>query len=177
MGEICELIRKIKWDKDNFYLIIERFNPLINKYTKLLYRDEKEDVYAELVAALWEAVQKITFYDNDGQVVIYLSTALRNKYLELYRTSRRLHDHVVGMTEDEADTAGKADDAYDDALIQISMKNIYDSLEKNKKEIFRLIFMEGLTDMEVAVQMQMSRQYVHRMRKLFYEKIIKQILF
>lgn len=67
MGEICELIDKIKRNKEDFYLIVERFSPLINKYTKLLYKDEKEDVYEELVTALWEAIQKMMFYENDGQ--------------------------------------------------------------------------------------------------------------
>ena len=176
MGEICELISRIKRNKEDFYLIVERFSPLINKYTKLLYKDEKEDVYEELVVALWEAIQKITFYDNDGQIVNYLTTALKNKYLELYRISRRLHDHVVKMTDDEVDIAAKADNQYDDIIIQISIQEIFEDLRENKKELFRLIFMEGLTDIEVANQLHVSRQYVHRMRKKYYEEIKKHIL-
>ncbi|MDE7323568.1 MAG: sigma-70 family RNA polymerase sigma factor [Lachnospiraceae bacterium] len=176
MGEICEIIRKIKRDKENFYLIIERFNPLLKKYTKLLYRDEREDVYAELVTALWEAIRKITLYDNDGQVVSYLSTAVYNKYLELYRTSRKLHDHMVGMTENEVDTFVNTDNSYDDTLLHICIKDIYEGLEKNKKEIFRLIFIEGLTDTEIASQLCMSRQYVNRMRKKYYDEIKKRFL-
>ena len=176
MGEICELISKIKRNKDDFYLIIERFSPLINKYTKLLYKDEKEDVYEELVAALWEAVQKMTFYDNDGQIVNYLSTALKNKYLELYRISRRLHDHFVEMTDGGTNIEVKADHSYDDVLIQVGMQEIFESLGGNKKELFRLIFIDGLSDIEVANQLHISRQYVHRMRKKYYEKIKKHIL-
>lgn len=176
MGEICELISKIKRNKEDFYLIVERFSPLINKYTKLLYKDEKEDVYEELVVALWEAIQKITFYDNDGQIVSYLTTALKNKYLELYRISRRLHDNVVKMTDNEADIATKTDNQYDEIIMQIGMQEIFEDLKENKKELFRLIFMEGLTDIEAANQLHISRQYVHRMRKKYYEKIKKYIL-
>ncbi|MFG6323928.1 MAG: sigma-70 family RNA polymerase sigma factor [Lachnospiraceae bacterium] len=176
MGEICELIDKIKRNKEDFYLIVERFSPLINKYTKLLYKDEKEDVYEELVTALWEAIQKMMFYENDGQIVNYLSTALKNKYMELYRISRRLHDHVVEMTDDKVELAVKTDNSYDEILIQIGMQEIFESLGENKKELFRLIFMKGLTDIEAANQLHISRQYVHRMRKKYYEEIKKHIL-
>ena len=133
MGEICELIGKIKRNKEDFYLIVERFSPLINKYTKLLYKDEKEDVYEELVAALWEAIQKMVFYENDGQIVNYLSTAMKNKYMELYRISRRLHDHVVEMTSDKAELAVNPDDSYDNILIQMVCRKYLKALGKIKK--------------------------------------------
>ena len=51
------------------------------------------------------------------------------------------------------------------------MQEIFESLGKNKKELFRLIFMEELTDIEAANQLHISRQYVHRMRKKYYEEI------
>ncbi len=43
---------------------------------------------------------------------------------------------------------------------------------ENKKELFGLIFMEELTDIEAANQLHISRQYVHRMRKKSYESIL-----
>ena len=97
--EISKLIYEIKDNKERFALLVDRFEPLIQKYVRLLYKDEKEDTYAELVAALWEAVYSMEFYDNDGKIVKYLSTALRNKFLELYRTSRKYHDHIAEADE------------------------------------------------------------------------------
>lgn len=175
MGEMCELIGMIKEDKEKFHLIMDKFQPLINKYTRLLYRDEKEDIYAEFAVALWEAVLNITFYDNDGQVVNYIVTALRNKYLELYRISRRHHDNMVSMDKNEIETATALDSSYEDILIQESMNKICNTLKGNKKEIFKLVFIEGLSDMEVAHQLQVSRQYVHRIKNS-YAEIIKNII-
>ena len=40
--------------------------PLINKYMRKLYKDDKDDVYAELILALWEAVTKLKYVENDG---------------------------------------------------------------------------------------------------------------
>mgnify|MGYP006982444546 CR=1 FL=1 len=41
MGEVSSVIQKIREDKNNFGMLLERMKPLINKYTKLLYKDEK----------------------------------------------------------------------------------------------------------------------------------------
>lgn len=92
---------------------------LINKYVRLLYRDEKEDVYAEFMKALWEAMLDIKYYNNDGQVIRFISTAMKNKYLELYRASRRYHDNMVGL-DDEMEITMDADNTYDDILLQES---------------------------------------------------------
>ena len=177
MGELCELICLIKKDKNQFCLLMDRFKPLINRYTRMLYRDEKEDVYAEFTMALWEATQNIVFYENDGQVVNFITTALKNKYLELYRTSRKLHDNMANADDVDIKMIAKSDSVYDDISIWICLEKIYDGLAENKRKIFQLIFQEGLSDMEVANILRMSRQYVHRIRKEFYEKIKKEIGF
>ena len=49
-------------------------------------------MYAEFAMTLWEAVCSMSFYGDDGQTVKYLTTALKNKYFELYRKSRRYND-------------------------------------------------------------------------------------
>lgn len=175
MGELCELISMIKEDKNQFYLLMDRFKPLINKYTGMLYRDERDDIYAEFIMALWESVQNLVFYENDGQVVNFITNALKNKYLEMYRTSRKWHDNIASVDKSEIEVIAKSDSLYDDILTWMCLKKIYDGITENKREIFMLIFKEGLSDIEVATRLQMSRQYVHRIRKEFYEKIKKEI--
>ena len=72
MGEVSSVIQKIREDKNNFGMLLERMKPLINKYTKLLYKDEKEDVYSEMVLALWEAVMKMEYYNEDSECTVFL---------------------------------------------------------------------------------------------------------
>ena len=53
MGQLINLIEQIKnGDKDKFCTVIEKFDPLIRKYMRLLYKEESEDVRGELVLAL-----------------------------------------------------------------------------------------------------------------------------
>ncbi len=121
--DISELICEIKKDKENFGILVYRFHPLIKKYTRILYKDEEEEMYAEFVAALWEAVCSIVFYDDEGQVISYLTNALKNKYLELYRKSRKYYDHTIGIEECELDGKRSADHTFDD-IMSVSEKNV-----------------------------------------------------
>lgn len=174
--EISKLLYDIKENKDNFYILMEQFSPLIKKYVKLLYKDEKEDAQAELVAALWEAVCNIVYYDDDGQIVNYLTKALRNRFLELYRASRKYHDNTSEIGEIELNKIVSFDNTYDDLLTLGDLANIRDKLNSRKKVIFDLIFYEGRSDTEVASELGISRQYVHRVKRSMNEIIKQKVL-
>lgn len=174
--EISKLIYEIKDNKERFALLVDRFEPLIQKYVRLLYKDEKEDTYAELVAALWEAVYSMEFYDNDGKIVKYLSTALRNKFLELYRTSRKYHDHIAEADETTIYNITSEQDSYNDQITFDDMSIIEKKLCGRKKKIFRLIFYNECSDKEVAMKLGISRQYVHRVKNEICELIKADLL-
>lgn len=44
MGELSKTLAEIKEDKGKFYLMLDRFKPVIKKYTNLLYKDENRNV-------------------------------------------------------------------------------------------------------------------------------------
>lgn len=44
MGELSKTLAEIKEDKGKFYLILDKFKPVIKKYTNLLYKDENRNV-------------------------------------------------------------------------------------------------------------------------------------
>lgn len=173
---ICELIDVIKQDKDNFGLLIDKFEPLINKYVKLLYKNEAEDTYAELIEALWEAICNISFYKDDGQVIKYLSTAIKNKYFELYRASRKYFDNTVNADESYMNEQSGIDNSYEDLVTSYDMSRVERKLEGKKKQIFALIFYKHYTDIEVAAELNISRQYVHRIKRTLYEMIKEEVL-
>ena len=133
-------------------------------------------MYAEFSAALWEAVCNITFYNDDGQVVKYLTIALRNRYFELYRKSRKYNDHTIEIEEQELEEKGEVDNIYDDMLINDALQRIRDKLKGKKKQIFELIFFKGYTDQQAASELNISRQYVHRVKKSLIEMIKKEVL-
>lgn len=173
---ISELICEIKRDKKNFILLLRKFQPLIRKYVRNLYKDEEDDMYAELVMALWEAVCNIAFYDDDGRVVTYLTTALRNKYFELYRKSRKYNDHIIEIDEQELEEKKSVDHTLEDTLIKDELQRIENRLSSKKKQIFHLVFIEGYTDQQTASELTISRQYVHRVKKSLMEVVKKEVL-
>ncbi len=174
--EISKLIRAVKEDKEMFGLIICQFEPMIKKYTKLLYKDEAEDIRAELIAALWEAVCNITFYNKDGQTVNYLSRAIKNKYLELYRKSRKQNDNIITVEEEELQKRTEFDHSFENLMTEDDMNRFGRKLEGKKKDIFELIFCKEYSDIEVARELKVSRQYVHRIKMSLIENIRQEIL-
>lgn len=80
MGEIVTYIREIKKGNSSFFSnVVDKMMPSMKKYISRLYKDEKDDVYVELMAALWEAIIKIEYFDEEGKCITYLNNALNNK--------------------------------------------------------------------------------------------------
>lgn len=173
MGEFVSLISAVKRDKEQFYLLLDKLNPLINKYVRLLYKDDKEDVRSELSLALWEAVNTIKYYENEGQVIKFLCTALKNRYLELYRYSRKIHDKNFIPKDDKEIPYEKACENYDieSIVFREDIENIISAYHGKKRMAAYLIIFENLSDIEIAGDLQISRQYVNRMRRSIYKEM------
>lgn len=113
MGEIISLIQRMHIDKDAFKELVDKMEPLIKKYTRLLYKDEKEDVRSEMTLALWEAVTRIKYYEKDGECLAFLCTALKNRFYELYRKSKKEHDSQVFVENDDVFDVSRVKDITD----------------------------------------------------------------
>lgn len=100
MGEWCELLQNIKSNKDYFSKLIDNMNPLISKYVRLLYKNDKEDIRQELILALWESILKMKYCNSDGECFSYLNNAIKNKFLDLYRKSKRQNE-IISVELDE----------------------------------------------------------------------------
>lgn len=99
-GKLSEKIRQIqKGNKEEIVEVINQFDPLIKKYQRILYKDAAEDVNAEMVLALWEAVLRIKCIESEAQCAKYLMNALKNKFFELYRKSRHKNDNETQIDE------------------------------------------------------------------------------
>lgn len=172
MGEFTKILLEVKADKEKFYLIIDKMDPLVKRYIRSLYKDEREDVKAELTLALWEAVCNIKIIESDGQVVKYFSTAIRNRFFELYRNSRKYHDNET-LTYDEVDSKDIAciEKQYSQLLVKEDIRKFLEKYRGVKKDIYYLMLYKNLSDSEIADALKLSRQYVHRMRKNLREEM------
>lgn len=140
--------------------------PLINKYAYILYKDETEDIKSELNISLWEAVNKIRVLENDGQVFNYFSIAIKNRFLELYRNSKKIHDHETTITDNMlTNNVIFLQKEYDDLIIDEDIAHFLEQYNGMKKNIFYLILFRNYSDVEIAKQLGLSRQYINRIRQ------------
>lgn len=125
-GKLSEKIRQIKkGNKEEIVEVINQFDPLIKKYQRILYKDAAEDVRAEMILALWEAVLRIKCIESEAQCVKYLMNALKNKFYELYRKSRHKNDNETRVDEFIAIEKGYIDKDYADITTEIDVKKIF----------------------------------------------------
>ncbi len=100
--KICDLIKNCKnrVDKEqNTLKIVDRFMPMIIKNAKQLSFMEFDDVKQELIIAVILAIEKIETFEYEGKCVNFIVTAIRNRYLELYREAKKLKDNQIPMDE------------------------------------------------------------------------------
>lgn len=168
MGEITSLIEDVQKDKDQFAKLEQAMEPLINKYMRKLYKDDKDDVYAELILALWEAVTKLKYVENDGQCLRFLEKALQNKFYELYRSSRKKHDNQFASEMEMIDITVYEENKFIDIIIEEDLKQILKKYKGMKYKIYKDILGGELSDYKIAKKYNITRQYVHRLRKQLY---------
>ena len=82
---------KIHQDENDFNLILNRFQPLIKKYAKKLYYIEYEDSIQELCLALYEALENVTYLENEYACISYLKNAIYHRFCKLYASSKCEH--------------------------------------------------------------------------------------
>lgn len=173
---ISGLIKEVKEDKEKFGLLECEMEPLIRKYVKKLYKDDKEETYAELIAALWEAVCRIGSYEDDIKVKAYLNNAVKYKFLELYKESCKYNNNTLVVEEEELNKKESFDHSYLDVVIMEGMERIRKRLNGKKRRIFELIFYREYTDSQTASELGVSRQYVHQVKKSLCKMIEREVL-
>ena len=173
---ISGLIKEVKEDKEKFGLLEREMEPLIRKCVRRLYKDDKEEVHAELVAALWGAVCRIGSYEDDAKAKTYLNNAVTYKFHELYRESCKYNNNILVTEEEEFEKKESGSDSYTDVVTMGDLARIMDKFEGKKRQIVELIFYREYTDSQAASEIGVSRQYVHRVRKSLYEIVRKEVL-
>ena len=171
MEKVTIIIQKIQEDKSNFDILIEKMKPLINKYTKLLYKDEKEDVKSEMILALWEAVIKMEYHDDEGKCMMFLCTELKNRFLELYRKSKKYYDNYTVAEYDYIDRNELVLENYCDIILFNDLNRVLEQYDEKKRVIYKEIIFDQKSDSEIAHKYHISRQYANRLRRIIYKKL------
>ena len=176
--ELAKTIKSIKeGEKEEFEKIIDKLNPIITKYVRAIYDGDKEDIKEEYILALWEAVNKIQYVNSDGECLKYLHTSIKNKFHELYRKQKIHRDNEVkNVGELFWDFLESSENQYSYIICVESVHQILNLNSKKEYDIVHKMFIEEMTDVEIADIYKISRQYINCIRRK-YKKKLKEKLF
>lgn len=159
-------------DENAMCLLIDRFKPLILKYSKeLKYEEAQTDLIISLIETTKKLKFKISTSSDEPLVVHLIHKSLKNKKIDLYRKYiRKKNIEVVSLEKTEELIGGvNIEDDY------IFMK-LLDQLNTRQKNIIILKFIYKYSDIEIAKKLKISRQAVNQNKnkalnclKKFYE--------
>lgn len=175
-NQLIELIQQYKQGNSNSFMsILNKMYPLLTKYAAILRFDDFEDMLSEFTLALLECINNMQFYKNEYEVLHYMNQAITNRFHELYRSSKKRLDEAYCISDDsksfEAFLPAQHPTDYSDIIFKTDMSSFIEQLPANKQSIAFSILIEGLSDIEISRKHSLSRQYIHRLRKQFYDKL------
>jgi RNA polymerase sigma factor (sigma-70 family) len=148
-------------DKEKLEIMINRFMRMINKFSrKLTYEEAKTDLiicFIETIQTL--DLKKFDLY-NEGAVVKYIHTIMKNKHIDLFRK------YVQGRKETlEMNVEIEADKDTFTAEEKIFIEDLFNKLTNTQKMVLKARFIEGYSDAEIAQKMHITRQAVNKTKK------------
>ncbi len=172
MGEITSIIQKIHIDENAFEELVKRMEPLIKKYVRLLYKDDKEDVRSEMTLALWEAVIRMEYCENDWECLSFLCTALQNRLYELCCKSKKEHDKQQLIDNNDVFDVSGVENITDleNVIFNIDVELFLQMYKGMKQKIFRTIILGKESTAELAEIFSVNRQYINGLRWELYKE-------
>lgn len=167
-GEIYKQIQRIQYGENELIVdILDKFNPLIKKWSKKLGYEEAE---TDLIIYVIELINKINLNNfilkNDGAIINYISKSLKYKYIN---TIKKIIDHKIESVEYL--------DIYNRTEIE---ENIYlkeyiiNNFNEKQSKIISYKFFHGYTDIEIGEMLNISRQSVNKNKIKILEKMKKE---
>lgn len=160
--ELYNLIKSSQTDdKDALMEIIKRYKPLICKLSKKLNYEEAETDVTIVFIELIKHMDLSKFSLNDeGRIVSYITICMNSKNVDLFRKHIK---NRIDLLEIDVDIIGEQ--CIDDNIVsKICVKELLNipSLTKTQKTLLREKFMLGKSDIEIAKELNISRQSVNR---------------
>jgi RNA polymerase sigma factor (sigma-70 family) len=164
LNELKIIVEKAQdGNKNCMLIIIEKFRPLINKYSKKL---NYSGANSDLIICLIEIISNIPMVKNpkfkeDKYIIGYIHISIKRKYFQLYR------EHLNVISRETELNLNIISDYYLDKswnLIdnRIFILNLMDKLSQYQKYIIKKIFVYDFSVSELANELNISRQSVNR---------------
>ncbi|WP_035288609.1 sigma-70 family RNA polymerase sigma factor [Clostridium sp. KNHs214] len=161
-----------KWkskDKDALLILIQKFNPLIQKYSKKLMYDGAE---SDLTIAFIEILNKIPLekatMKNSKFILSYINTSIKNKFIKLSKYNNAfLYNEIKLNLEITMDCNNNS---IEDSLI---LNSALSNLSKYQRKIIIDKFFKEKSEIEISKELGISRQAVNKTKNIALKKLKK----
>jgi len=164
--KMLETLQKAKCgNKDALMELIEKFKPIIRKYSrKLRYDTAESDLVIELIKIIKIIPIDRESLNNDNEFVSYIAAAIRYEYYKLRKQNSYqeipLNDFIV------------IDCRQIDHDLRICINQLVDKLPSKEKFIINSIFFYGYSEAELAKKLDISRQAVNKTKNNALRKLL-----
>lgn len=152
-------------NKSSMEYLINKFKPLINKYSYRLI--EPEDGKSELILKLIRLVKKVPLdkqcFKEDKYIISYIKISLKRQYIYLYEKQKNLALKQSYLDENNEYSFDKSNIIFYDLI-----KN----LNNKEKYIFIKKYIYNFNSSEIARSLKISRQNIYITEKRAIKKII-----
>ncbi|NFV14395.1 sigma-70 family RNA polymerase sigma factor [Clostridium sporogenes] len=170
MSELYKLVRESKYgNKDSMMKIINKFKPLISKYSNKLSYDGAD---TDLTIALIEIINKLPIHNKDKMgkeqfIVGYIHKSIINKYIYLSKKNNKILKMEIELNLD-IKTPNNMDNSIDDNIVAAML---LDEVSQLQKLVLIKRFLENYTEVEIANELKISRQAVNRIKNRALKKL------
>jgi RNA polymerase sigma factor (sigma-70 family) len=152
--------------------IIEKFEPLIKKYSRKLNYDGAD---TDLIINLIETIRSIPIHERTSLkkeecLVSYIANSLKYKYIRLSKKYSSLYGRDLELKEELL-----GEEISFDIETHIMLDTFLDKLPLAQKTILNEIYIKGYTVSEVAEKSHISRQAVNKTKNRALENLKKHL--
>lgn len=153
-------------DKEELMFVVKKFQPLIKKYKRKLNYEESE---TDLIIALIEIVLSLKLNNftsyTDGALTKFIHNSISNKSIDLFRKFIHKKEECE-LNFDIADVSIK-----DDLSDKIFIKELLSKLPNKQKFIIIEKYFKCKSDVEIAHNLNISRQSINRSKNEALKKL------
>ncbi|QAA30785.1 sigma-70 family RNA polymerase sigma factor [Clostridium manihotivorum] len=169
MDELYSKLVKCKaGSKKDILYIIEKFEPIINKYSKIIGSDDaKQEIILEVIKVLYKIpIHKETFKE-DKYIVGYIKKAIIYKYWSLSKEKNKLFSCSYDF---DFNTISSMNEGY-----TIELYDLLNDLTKREQFVIVSKYINELSDNDIANTIHISRQAVNQTKNRSINKLRKSL--
>lgn len=162
-------------DPEAMEKIICKMSPLLRKYANKFPYCDREDAYQEFSITLIECTQNIPDYSVEAKCLAYFKKAILNKYICL--KDQKPDEDLLGDDPELRLPVSHllSEDTTAVTELAIFLRTFSQKLSPRKQAIFKGL-LGRLSCMEIARELHISRQYVHKARQSIQKELKKQLI-